>query len=402
MGKENHPRLVVAEGLLSNLLLGVLFVWSVLRNPLLDLFPAWNEGMLSLIFGIHNLFTCLGILLGGRLCSRFPTRRVYLAFALMVFLGLSGFAFLPVDRPRLAYFMAMGLFWFAAVGIGVGINVVQSTTIPWFPTKSGAISGGLYMALGVSSVLLAALARVLLPLIGVKLLMPVFGVIILAAALLVLADRRSIQPPAAKAVSQAELTGYRPGEMLKAPAFWLLFLWNVSLRTSGLILLDHAASMAVAFGGMALVAMLIAPANGLGSLSVGVALDRLGMGRIMGLDAALFVLAAALLCAGVGLGRFGLILPGLLLGGYAYGGSSSSYAAAIKNQFGTKYYTQTFAVSNLAMGCAALLESTSGSVLDLTGSYSPVMGMVLALAVAALILSLPAAKYFKPAAEPLP
>jgi predicted MFS family arabinose efflux permease len=146
---------------------------------------------------------------------------------------------------------------------------------------------------------------------------------------------------------------------------------------------------------MALVAMMIAPANGLGSLSVGFAMDKLGMRRTMKIDALLFFLAAVLLCAGTWLGRFGFILPGLLLGGFAYGGSSSSYAAAVKNQFGAKYYTQNFAVSNLAIGCAALLESGSGTVLDITGSYFSVMLMVAVLTILALILSILAGKRIK-------
>lgn len=396
MTEKRNLKLVVAEGLLSNMLFGTLFVWSVLRIPLLELFPTWNEGMLSLIFGIHNLFTCAGILLGGQLTKRLSTRRVYLLFTVLTVVGLAGFALLPVSNPGASYIMAMILFWFfAATGIGIGINVVQSTTIPWFPKHSGFISGALYMALGISSVILAALARALLPLIGVRLVMPVFAAIILAVSLLILADKESIKPPAEKATSKQELSGCRPSVMLRKPVFWLLIFWNISLRTSGLILLDHAASMAVAFGGMALVAMMIAPANGLGSLSVGFAMDKLGMRRTMKIDALLFFLAAVLLCAGTWLGRFGFILPGILLGGFAYGGSSSSYAAAVKNQFGAKYYTQNFAVSNLAIGCAALLESGSGTVLDITGSYFSVMLMVAVLTILALILSILAGKRIK-------
>ena len=43
----------------------------------------------------------------------------------------------------------------------------------------------------------------------------------------------------------------------------------------------NAANMAVAFGGTALVAMLIAPANGLGCICVGTAMDKIGMKWIM-------------------------------------------------------------------------------------------------------------------------
>ena len=178
--------------------------------------------------------------------------------------------------------------------------------------------------------------------------------------------------------------------MLRAPQFWVLAAWNISLRTAGLVLLDHAASMAVHFGGAALTAMLIAPANGLGSMTVGFAFDRLGGKRIMRIDAFCMLGAAALLVFGTSAGGYAPILAGLLLGGFAYGGSSSTYSASVKNEFGPKYYFGTFAVSNLAMGCAALLESVSGRVLDMSGSYCAVMTMVLILAAAAVVLALAA------------
>jgi len=386
---KTRSKMVVLEGVAANLLLGTLFVWSVMRNPLLELFPSWNEGMLSVIFGIHNLFTCSGILLGGQLCKRLPTRRVFMLFAVLVAIGLGGFAFLPVNHPKLAYVMAFALFcFFAATGIGVGINVVQSTTIPWFPQRSGAISGALYMALGVSSVILAFIAQKLLPIIGVRYVMPVFGGIVLLVALLILSDKRSIMPPEFAKANTGAAEGMSPKEMLRSAAFWVLVFWNVSLRTAGLTLLDHAASIAAAFGGFTLTAMLIAPANGLGSISVGVAMDKLGIRRIMFVEAVLMIFASVLLCFGVSGGAYPLILAGLLVGGFSYGGSSSSYAAAVKNRFGAKFYTQNFAVSNLAMGCAALLESVSGTLLDASGGYMAVILMVAALAVAAFVLSL--------------
>lgn len=389
ISEKRNLKLVAAEGILANLLLGTLFVWSVLRNPLLRLFPDWTDGMLSVIFGIHNLFTCAGILLGGSLCSKLSARKVFLLFALLVFTGLSGFALLPEDRPVLSYVMAFVLFCaFAATGIGLGISVVQSTTIPWFPKNSGAISGALYMALGVSSVFLAAMAQRLLPVLGVRALMPAFGAIVLITALIILCDKRSITAPPAPKGAGGEETGLSRGEMIRSREFWLLVIWNVSLRTAGLILLDHAASIAAQFNGLVITAMLISPANGLGCISVGTALDRLGLGRVMRADAVLMLSAGALLCLGVSSGAYALILAGLLLGGFSYGGSSSSYAAGIKNTFGPKYYSQNFAFSNIAMGCAALLEATSGTVYDRSGSYLPVMLMVAGLAAIALLVAL--------------
>lgn len=390
---KNRKKMIAAEGIIANLLLGTLFVWSVLRNPLLELFPSWNEGMLSFVFGIHNLFTCLGIMLGGWLRGRVCSRRVFALFTTLVVLGLGGFALLPEERPTLAFVMLFVFFCcFAATGIGVGISSVQSTTIPWFPERSGAISGALYMALGVSSVILAYIAQKLLPIIGVRFVMPVFALIVLAVSLLILADKHSMLPPPAEEGSAQAQEGFSPRQMLTSAAFWVLVFWNVSLRTAGLTLIDHAASIAAAFGGLTITAMLISPANGLGSICIGAAVDKLGIHKIMRVEALLMMFAAALLCLGVSNGLYGLILPGLLIGGFAYGGSSSSYAAAIKNRFGPKYYAQNFSISSLDIGIAALLESTSGSLLDATGGYLAVMLMVAVLAIAALILALTSKK----------
>ena len=382
---------IAAEGIVANLLLGTLFIWSVMRNPLLELFPQWSEGMLSIVFGFHNLFTSAGILLGGFLASRISSRRIFLLLGILVFLGLGGFTLLPVDRPGLSYAMVIVLFWlFAAVGIGLGISAVQSTTIPWFPRHSGLISGALYMALGVSSVLLAALAEVLLPAFGVQTTMLVFGAIVLIVVLLILLDRRSILPPRADAgEARAPLTGFAPGEMLRSPVFWLLILWNISLRSAGLTLLDHAASMSVAFGGTTIVAMLISPANGLGSLTIGMTMDKVGTRVILRFAAGLMLAAGALLLLGDRMDCYPLLLAGLLLGGLAYGGSSSSYSASVKNIFGPRYYAKNFGISNIAIGCAALIESASGFLVDAGGgSYTGVLWMVLLLSLPAIACSL--------------
>ena len=159
---NRNIKLVIIEGIFANFLLGFLFIWTVMRKPLLELFPSWTEGMLSIIFGLHNLFICIGILLGGKLAVKFSGRFVFKLFGIMASVGLAGFALLPENNPELAYVMAFILFVIvAATGIGFGISSVQSHTIPWIPEKSGMVSGIMYMTLGLSSVILTFLCQVL-------------------------------------------------------------------------------------------------------------------------------------------------------------------------------------------------------------------------------------------------
>lgn len=401
-GAGRRAALIAAEGIAANFLLGTLFIWSVLRNPLLELFPAWNEGMLSVIFGIHNLFTCLGVFLGGKLSERFSNRTVFFLCAALVLAGLGGFSLLPAGQPALSYALAFSFFcFFAATGIGLGINAVQSATIPWFPKHAGLISGALYMSLGFSSVLLSLLASRTLPVLGVRLTMLLIAVLVFAAAVLILCDRRSITPPPAAQAAVLSGGGSTPGEMLRSGTFWLLLVWNVCLRTAGLTLLDYAASIAVAFGGTAVLGMLISPANGLGSLSIGTLLDRVGKRRAMALCAGLLAAAGGVLLTGCRNGALGWIVAGLLLGGLGYGGSSSTYSASIRNEFGALHFSRNFGISNIAMGCAAVLEPLSGFLLDRTGGdYTAVAAMVLLFALPAAACVLPRRRMGKPVLPP--
>jgi OFA family oxalate/formate antiporter-like MFS transporter len=383
--------LIALEGVVANLLLGVSFTWSVFRVPLLELFPAWTEAMLSLAFGLHNVFVCLGILCAGQL--KLSKRTVFFIFAALVFTGLGGIFFLPAAMPNLSFVLLFALFTvISSFGVGMGINAVQSSTLPWFPNHTGFMSGALYMALGLSSFLLAALSRAALPLYGVKLSFAGTGLLVLVIALLLLADRRAFTlPEALPAMPGATplANGIAPREMLRSPLFWLLMVWNASARAYGYILLDHAANIAVAFAATALAGMLISPANGFGSLSFGLLLDKLGLKRNMVLVFSAMAASALCLFAGAQLGLSPLIILGLVFGGMTYGGSSSTYAAAIKLKFGEKHFSANFGFSNFSLAAGALVSSFSGRILDASGGdYRGIFIMEAALLIPALACTL--------------
>ena len=386
---KRNKGLVIAEGVAGNFTLGFLFIWTVLRKPLLELFPTWTEGMLSIIFGLHNLFICLGILMAGRLAKRFSGRFVFKIYAVMASAGLAGFALLPEDNPELAYAMAFTLFCIvAATGMGMGIGTVQSHTIPWFPQSSGKISGLLYMVLGLSSVILTFITNMILPVIGVKFSFLTYGCIIFVISLIILMDKESIKLPPENEVSDeaGDLAGVTTKEMLKTPTFWILLLWNIGCRSAGLIMLDHVAGLSVAYGGLTIVGMLISPCNGLGCITMGTILDKVGTKKVTAITSLLMLFAGIILLLGHNTLSFPIILAGILLTGYAYGSCNSTLPAMIKMVFGSKHYTENFAMSNIAIGIAAFIESASGHVLDSTG-YVGVMTMIVICAIPSVICS---------------
>jgi len=386
---KRNKGLIIAEGIAANFLLGFLFIWTVMRKPLLELFPTWTDGMLSIIFGLHNLFICLGILLAGRLVKRFSGRIMYTAFAIMGFIGLGGFALLPEDNPGVAYAMAFILFCLvAATGFGFGIGTVQSHTIPWFPESSGKISGLLYMSLGLSSVILSLISHAILPLLGVKLTMLVFGSMVLVISIIILLDKESICLPPVKvaALGEESLTGITTKEMLKTPLFWTLLFWNIGTRTAGLIMLDHVAGLSIAYGGITIVGMLVSPCNGLGCFTMGTILDKIGTKKVMIITALAMLVATAILISGHFAFSFPIILVGILLSGYAYGSCNSTLPAMIKTSFGAKHYTENFSMSNIAIGIAAFIESSSGHVLEAFG-YPGIIVMMMCMTLPSVVCS---------------
>lgn len=393
--KPRNLKLVMAEGILANFTLGFLFIWTVMRNPFLKMFPTWTEGMLSLIFGLHNLFICVGIIAGGKLAVKFSGRFVFKLFVILSVIGLCGFAFLPENNSTVAYIMAFILFCiFAATGMGFGLSAVQSHTIPWFPEKSGMISGLCYMMLGLSSVILSLLSGIILPVLGPKMTMCVFGLIVLVVGVVILFDKQSITLPKVekKYVSNEELTGFTPREILKSPMFWFFLIWNLGTRASGLIMLDHVASLSVAYGGITIVGMLISPCNGLGCITLGTTLDKIGTKKVMFITSLVMLFGGGLLVTGHFMNCFPVILVGILLVGFAYGGSNSTYPASIQNHFGLKHYSENFGLANLSIGIASLIESFSGNILDsFNGNYLSIMIMMISVTIPSLLC---AALYF--------
>lgn len=395
---RTHLWPVALEGIVGNFILGAMFTWAVFRAPLLELFPTWTEGMLSIVFGVHNICICAGILVGGRLAEKMSLRLLYFSLSLIQLIGFGSFALLPVSMPGLSYAMVLVLFGIlCSFGVGIGINVVQTGTQPWFPSHTGLISGALFMALGISSFILAALTQKLLAVYTVyfgtacvKYAVATIGVLLFVCAMLTLADPRSWRLPAnqeLKVVTNSK--GITPRMMVRMTAFWLLLFWNAFMRAVGFILLDHSANLAVAFSATALAGMLISPANGLGSLLTGMFLDKVGLRPNILTVGLTMALSIVLLLAGGLLASPVLIVLGLIVGGLAYGGSSTTDSASIKRVFGGRHYSVNYGIANLSMALGAGISSFSGIVLDsFDKNYMSILIMSAILVIPVIICSI--------------
>ncbi|MCD8211783.1 MAG: MFS transporter [Oscillospiraceae bacterium] len=398
---RKHIWPVAVEGIAGNFVLGAMFTWAVFRTPLQELFPSWTNGMLSIVFAMHNLFICIGILIGGRLAARMSMRVLYFLLSLVQLIGFGSFAFLPESNPGLSYAMVLCLFgMLCSFAVGIGINVVQTATQPWFPSHTGRISGALFMALGISSFILAAVTEQLLDFFKydlglgtacVKYTVATIGVILFIIAMLTLIlDPKSWRGPAnAELEVVTNSKGITPRMMVRMRPFWLLLFWNAFMRAVGFILLDYAANLAVAFAATSLMGMLISPANGLGSLLTGMLLDKVGLRPNILTVGLTMALSIALLAAGGLLASPVLIIIGLMVGGLAYGGSSTTDSASIKRVFGGRHYSVNYGIANISMAIGAGISSLSGIVLDaFGGNYLSIIVMTAILVIPVIICSI--------------
>jgi len=373
---------------------GVLFTWSYFRSPLSELFPTWTTGDLSLVFSVHNAVVCVFMIVAGKLLKKFSTRALLAAAGIMIGGGLAAFSLLPRDNPELA--LAMAVFFFggiSAAGVGTMGVTMFSAFLPWFPRHVGTISGLMMMLGGTCAIVMGAISGLLIPALGILSAIRILGLIVLVLMALVI---RWTLPPGPEVELPAppvreenrEDRSFSVMEMLKSPLFWALFLFNIMLRSSCLIYMDHAAQIALFFGTAALFGMLFSPANGAASILTGTVLDRLSSGRTMLLISAVLFLASGALIIGSAADSAALILFGLIAVGAAAGGTNTVTAAATRILFGSGNYGQNYSIMGVSILVSSVICYASGLLVERMGNrYGGVFILTLAFSVIAIICS---------------
>ena len=129
-------------GFSINMLLGVVYSWSVFVGPLEAQF-AWVRTDTSMVFSISMVMLCAGQLVSGWLIARTSPRFVMGLSAALAALGFVSTA------------AANGLVWVCVsygvvcgLSVGLGANCVLATVLPWFPGCRGTVSGLLLAGVG--------------------------------------------------------------------------------------------------------------------------------------------------------------------------------------------------------------------------------------------------------------
>lgn len=383
-------------GLMMTLALGTLYAWSVFVTPLEHEF-GWKRAQTSTVFTLAVVTFAASLLLAGRLQDRFGP--FWFSFTGSLLITLSFFLFAHTSS---LYYLFFSYGVLGGVGNGFGYSTVVPVMAKWFPDKTGLAIGLALAGYGGGSAIFGTLANlVLFPHFGWRtscvILSGIFLAMTMSGALLLknppIRQHPSVEVPAPSAASPlpAAISRYQftPGEVLRTPAFYLLWLGFGLGSTAGLMvisqLIPFAASQGIASTTLATLGLVMgALGNVSGRILSGWLSDWLG--RLNTLRVVL-VMSSVAMPSLYWVGTRVIALYVLIFVVYfCYGTQASVNPAAVSDFWGTRYAGTNYGLLFTAWGFAGILGPTIGGVLfDRYKNYAVAFYTGAALAVVALI-----------------
>jgi MFS family permease len=415
MKAESGRWLLVVTGLIINICLGTVYAWSVFIKPLqahFNLDPKVAATKSILPFIVFLAFFAILMPLAGRLLDKFSPRLIAVLGGIIMGLGwiISSFA------PNMGILtITYGIIAGGGVGILYGVPIAVSGK--WFPDKKGLAVGLTVLGFGVSALITAPLAKWLIGPADAKFMIlgatlasssPAIGVmntfLYLGVAFLIISVLLSLTmvfppagykpegwtPPPATSLA-ADLV---PGEMLKTPSFYGLWLCFIIGALAGLTAIGIASPCGTEIvkcspSSAAMAVSIFAIFNGVGRPVFGWLTDKLTPKGAAILSFVIIIISSLIMLFAVGEGDMGLWITAfcgfwLCLGGWLAIAPTSNITF-----FGAKNAAKNYGVVFSAYGIAAIIGSLVSSRLkDLLGSYTPTFYMTGGLAVLGVVIAL--------------
>lgn len=379
-----------------NLALGTLYAWSVFVAPLESRF-GWRRADTSTVFTIAVTVFAISFVVAGRIQDKYGPLACSLTGGILVSLGF----YLCAYTTSLTYlYICFGLI--GGLGNGFGYATPIPVMAKWFPDKRGLAVGLAVGGYGAGSAIFGPLAQLkLIPAYGLPATFQILGAIFLvmtvAGALLLRNPPVGYQPPgwspaAAKAAAKArDLT---PGEMLRTPTFYLMWVGYALGCSAGLMVISQlvpfARSVGIQAAALSTMTLVVgALGNASGRILSGWMSDRLGRINVLRTMIGISVVAMpALYAAG---SNVALLYIAVFVVYWCYGTQLSVNGAAASDFWGTKNAGINYGILFTAWGVAGIIGPRIGGVLyDRYHNYQAAFYTAAALAGVALLCELSA------------
>lgn len=386
MKKSNSKLIVSIIGcLVVQLCVGILYVWSVFKQPAIDVF-GWDSGSVNLVASFMLFCFCFGNLIGGIIQDRIGPKPVCIMGVCLFGGGILISSFLPASAPIILFYLTYCLI--AGMGSGFAYGAVLSCMQKWFPHKRGFASGLGASAFGLSTVIFSPVISALLSAVGLSttllILAILFLVVGLAACMLIsLPDKTylaSLNLPAASSPAGVD-NSKTLAQAVRTVPFWLLFVgcflyngtWNMLTPLIKGLGIERGLSESMAL----LCVSLTGLTNAAGRLLMASLSDKLGRINTLNILCAMTLICGLLLIF-VG-GPVYLVI--VLVTAFAYGGPAAINPATSTDFFGPKYSGTNYGIIMLSLGVSSVVfNAISNALYAATGTYTLtfIMGAVTA------------------------
>lgn len=353
--------LYLALSTIALLFLGLIYAFSMFAAPIGTTFGL-EKSAVGLTFNIMMITFCIGAIVGSQVQKRIGTRGALMAAAVLFLFGFAGTG-LFCNGDIAVLYVCYGML--GGLGVGMGYNSIVATTNVWFPDKVGFSSGVLMMGFGLGSLILGTLSVNLAAALGLETVFIAIGavtcVVVIALALVLREPPHDIV--ARMAPEKATGSGYDPGDQdaaLKAPTFYVYWIWAIIVIAIGLATIGNCASDAQAVGldaGFAtLLVGLVSTCNGLARVVIGVIYDKTNVKTTMLVDGLISVVACVCIIGAFVSGVSALYIVGALCCGFCYGGVPVVASAFARQRFGAKNYPLNLSLANFAIMFGSILN----------------------------------------------
>ena len=293
-------------------------------------------------------------------------------------------------------------------GVGTGIVYIGivGLMVKWFPDRRGFATGVVAAGYGFGAIMTTFPIDDMIKTSGYQRTLFMFGAIFaavgLAAAVLLRAPRTGEITVTPRLATVAGGRDFTPGEMLKTPVFWLMFLMFSMMSTGGLMVITQFTNFAKAFGidgktmvtiaGFTLAAVPAALTfdritNGLTRPFFGWISDNIGRENTMGLAFILEGLAIWLMLQYRTDPFMLVILSGLVF--FGWGEIFSLFPSTLTDTFGAKNASTNYGFLYMAQGVGSILGApVAAMIFERTGSWLPVFSVIIVMDIITGLLAL--------------
>jgi len=376
MKKAKTPLLPIIGALVAMLCVGVIYLWSVLKNATMNYY-SWESGSVNLIASIMLFAFCVGNFGGGALNDRFGPKKVSFIGIILFGVGIFLASLVPVGSSIFLFYLTYSVI--GGVGVGISYGALLSCVQKWFPHRRGFATGIATAAFGLGTVAFSPIIGTMLEKMTVSATLRTLSLVFLVVGLIACCFIRlpseeylAALPKAAPKKNAIVASREVPlKEAIRTAPFWCILLtiffynatWNMLNPIIRPLGEERALSSALALTCVSLTGVF----NAAGRFGMSALSDKLGRVETNVILCVVTIVCALLLMF---VGSYAYIVV-VLITAFAFGGPSAINPATTTDFFGAKYSGTNYGVAMLSLGFSSIIfNAISNALVKATGAYT--------------------------------